>query len=337
MKHLYLLAVLLVWLGCKPNTKNAVVTAPISSSDSVSNNPSTIDNTTKEPPSTYPKVWFTTIVDNALLRDTPSTKSVSLWSLPKGAILLWTGMKTSFKESIAISGEAKPLPWLQISKTENDSLYLKWIYGGCVAPYVFDFNPVSDSVAEITKRWLVLDKIDSVTFLQVRKKAKTDTLRRTDISEVDSMPIRIKIKGREKVIRDNICICEGYADYTLISEAQGWYIISGGYWEWGDFWFIRAADGKEYRSMGSSAYGLQFSPSHRFWAFPSQQGYGDIFNAGGLEIFDSRTARSFGLQLPQNNFGSGEVTDIVWQTDQVLYFKTYSNTYFKVELKAIFE
>ena len=335
---LLLFPLLLVWLSCKPNPKNAITTDAISPIDSLSNLLVETNNDLHELPSTYPKVWLTTIVENAILRDTPNIKTAPQGSLTKGQHILWTGTETYFKESILIRGKSKPFSWLQVTGMYDEKVNPKWIYGGCVVPIIFDFNLLSDSVSGSTKRWLVLEKTDSAIFLQARKKAGADTLRYVSIPEKDSTPTVITVKGQEKIMRDDICICDIYRDYSLLSEADGWYVIKGSYWEWADYLFIRAVDGKEYRSKGYSKQCAPLaSPSRRFWAFPSEQGYGSTFSAGGLEIFDSQNLRSFGLQLLHDNRGSGSVVDIVWRTDKIIYFKTYDQAYHKVELKDIFE
>ncbi len=336
-----LLTSLFLWSNCKPNTKSAPVSDTTSTNDSRDTLINVIETDITDRGLTYPKVWFTTIVENALLRDTPSIKSASSWGVPKGTILFWTGIETSFKESIPIRGKSQPLPWLQVD-LQNESPNNPWIYEGCVAPHVIDCGSSLDSATILIKRWLILEEADSTTFIKVRKKAKADTLRHFSIPDPtipkrDSTPIKIMVKGREKIIRDYMGDGEGFEDYTLLDKENGWYIIDANYWEWVDYWFIKATDGKEFHSLGSGGSIPLSSPSNHFWVFPSAQSYGDIFNTGGLEIFDSYAIRSFGLQLPDNNYGSGDVADIVWQTDEVLYFKTSDNNYFKVELKAIFE
>ncbi|MFN0174757.1 MAG: hypothetical protein ACKVU0_08940 [Saprospiraceae bacterium] len=292
---------------------------------------------------TNPKVWLKPIVDHVLVRDTPSTKANEGRELEPDTWLLWTGLETTFKETIPIRGKSKPSAWMKVlQRYENQT---EWVYGACVSPFVFEFDLQSDSTSIATRRWLVLEVTDSISFAMTRRKAKADTLFFPPIvknvaNNPDTTPIVILVAGREKVIRHHLCNCEGLKSYGLLSDKHGWYVIQSGYWEWGDFWFIRKKDGAEYRTMG---YGYNCAPlnapNHRLWAFPSYQGYGDIFNSGGLEIFDSQTMRSVGLQIlrRENEYGVGEVTDIVWKSNDTLLFKTLNGKYFKLEIKSLFD
>jgi hypothetical protein len=187
---------------------------------------------------------------------------------------------------------------------------------------------------------LVLQKTDSVTYYNARKRARADTLEHIVINDsansaaLDSTPLKIRVAGREKVIEQRLYNGEGLAMYSLLKEEPVWYLIACGYWEWGDFWFIRKSDGTEYHTLG---YGYQLiplpSPNHRYLAYPSVQGYGDYFN-NGVEIFDTNTWRSVGIDLGVEN---DEVSDVVWESNSVLLLKMNYKGNYKVKLNALFD
>lgn len=208
---------------------------------------------------------------------TPSPKNVTpanistAGSLSMGDIVVWNGIGTAFQELIAIRGKSKPFPWLQVNLNylEEEEEKQSWIYGGYLAPLVFEFNSLADSIAELTKYWLAVDKMDSLDFLQLRKKTGADTLQTIVIPE-DTTPIKITVKNGERIIRGDNSDGQGNGCYTLLKKGYGWYIITGGYDEWADFWFIQAATGKEYHTMGAAyEHSPLASPDHRFWVFSS--------------------------------------------------------------------
>jgi hypothetical protein len=338
----YLFFILLFsWLSCQTSPAKRANTQDSKSSESNSSNVSPDSETPVDEqvnfPTTFPKVWFATLADSVLLRDTIDVKTQRWVNLYSNSNVLWTGIETDYKEVIPCFGKSRPFTWLQLVQYDK---YAYWIYGGCLAPVIFDFSESADAVTPSTERWLVVQKTDSLTFEEMRKNAQADTLHhiaRLPAPEKDSIPIKIMVKGRERVIRDNLCSCEGAAAYKLLKEEHGWYIIAGSYWEWGDYWFIRKSDGTEHHTFGSGFKAIPLaSPNHRRWVFPSSQGYGKVLN-DGVEIFDSKTCRSVGLELPVNESGVGGAVDVVWETDEIFYFQTYLGEYFKVEIKALFE
>ncbi len=340
MKHKKLIAWLLfVWLvsGCQERgTQPPIQTADEQAAPKAHEEVLVPGDSTSpgEDKFTFPIVWLTPVVSNLNLRAEPDTSSQVVNQFQFQGMVKWTGNISDHQDKISIRGNARSLPWLEV--TNFDGLRpVSWVYAGGVRPVWIDFGydkQLPDSA--ITNPWIRLEPIDSMRFIQKKnQKSIQNLVQWVDINHDsirhDGKPVEIAIGAKTRVFQDHLNMGEGYLNHTYLGLQNGWHIISRMEWEHSDFLLVRASDGLEFQTMGSGNYRPLASANKKYWAFPSNECY--QFGSG-IEIVNLDTQQSFVIT-------SCMADDIIWANDQEIYFKTsdgYSTSYYRLKFSQLF-
>ncbi len=272
---------------------------------------------------THPKIRFSTDLENVLFRSQPSQKGEKQGYLYPNEPAFWTGKSSEKAEIIEIRGQKKPFHWFETEKG--------WVYGGCVWPAIFDFSGDEIFQDEASRRFVEVEKIDSLEHRKVVLAKRFSPFFSSKDSVGRDQKVKIKLGGKDSIYQNHTL--DGF--FRIIHhhrEVKSGYFTSLFDWEWHSLRAIRKSDDKTVYSNGIWIDDLILSFDGKFLLFESSQGYGEQF-VYGFELFDFEkwqfTSFNFSEEYELSELAFDSKNDIVFKR----IFWNKPSEFFKIRLK----